>query len=629
MDKLKMHTPDKAEENFRKLSELFPNAVTETINDDGEVVRAIDKDVLMQEISAEVVDGPQERYQFTWPDKRKSVNISLAPIAKTLRLDRKHSVGSDGTLGSVDTKNIYIEGDNLDVLKLLQETYLGKVKIIYIDPPYNTGKDFIYKDSFFVEKEEYEERSGQTDEEGNRLVSNTETNGQFHTDWLNMIYPRLRLAKDLLTEDGVIFISIDDHEQENLKKMCTEIFGERNFIAQIVWERAFAPVNLKKHFSESHDYILCFAKNKEKCVCNGLPRTEEANSRYSNPDNDPRGDWASDNFSVGPAIKSNIYPITTPSGIDVYPPSGYSWRFSQKRTKQLINENRVWFGQDGKGVPRLKRFLSDVKQGITPMTIWKYEDVGHSQEASKNLKALFDGKAVFDYPKPVKLIKQLIQLYDDKDAIIMDFFAGSATTAQAVMELNSEDNGKRKYIMVQLPEKLEEGSNAYEMGLHDLGELGRERIVRAANQIRESAPLLAKEIDLGFRRLVCDSSNMLDVYYKPDDYEQEQISMFADNIKADRTPEDLLIQVMLDLGILLSSKIEEIAINGKKVFSVADGYLLACFDSAVNEETVTEIAKREPFYAVFRDSSIATDSVATNFDQIFETYSPKTQRKVL
>lgn len=419
MDKLKMQTVNKADENFKRLAEMFPNAVTEAKDENGEVVRAIDKDVLMQEINTKVVDGKEERYQFTWPDKKKSVLLANAPINKTLRPCREESVDFD------NTENLYIEGDNLEVLKLLQETYLGKIKMIYIDPPYNTGNDFVYNDEFGMRNEEWNEVSGNYDEDGNqitgKLEKNTESNGRFHTDWLNMIYPRLKIAKDLLTDDGVIFISMDDHEQENIRKICNEIFGESNFLAQVIWERAYSPVNLKKHFSESHDYIICYAKNIETCVCNGLPRSAEANDRYSNPDNDPRGAWKSSDLSVGPRIESKVYEITTPSGRKVLPPSGYCWRLDKKTFEQYVKDNRIWFGSDGNNVPSIKRFITEVKQGMTPMTVWKYTEVGHSQDAAQKLKRLFDGKAFFDYPKSVELIKRCLQLYTDNDCYVLDF----------------------------------------------------------------------------------------------------------------------------------------------------------------------------------------------------------------
>lgn len=623
MDKLNMHTANKADENFARLATMFPNAVTETIDENGEVVRAIDKDVLMQEISTKVVDGNEERYQFTWPDKKKAILAANAPISSTLRPCREKSVDFD------NTENLYIEGDNLDVLKLLQETYLGKVKMIYIDPPYNTGNDFVYNDDFAQSADEYMAGSGQYDADGNRLVQNSESNGRFHTDWLNMIYPRLKLAKDLLMDDGVIFISIDDNEQENIKKICDDIFGDSNFIAQIIWERAYSPVNLKKHFSESHDYIICYAKNKEEAVCNGLPRTDAANDRYSNPDNDPRGDWKSSDLSVGPIVESKVYEITTPSGRKVLPPNGYCWRLDRKKFDEFVEDNRIWFGEGGNNVPSIKRFISEVKQGITPMTVWKYTEVGHSQDAAQKLKNLFDGKAFFDYPKSVDLIKRCLQLYTSKDCFVLDFFSGSATTAHAVMQLNAEDGGHRKFIMVQLPEQTGEKSEAYKAGYKNICEIGKERIRRAGAKIKEENGLTAQVFDVGFRVLKLDSTNMKDVYYNPADFEPSLFDSVTDNIKEDRTPEDLLFQVMLELGVLLSSKIEESTIGGKRVFNVADGFLIACFDDNVTDETVKAIAQQKPYYAVFRDSSMATDSVATNFDQIFAAYSSETVRKVL
>ena len=622
MDKLKMHTPNKADENFAALAKLFPNAVTETIDPTtGEVVRAIDKDVLMQEINTRVVDGKEERYQFTWPDKKKAVLAANSPINATLRPCREESVDFD------TTENLYIEGDNLDVLKLLQETYLGRVKMIYIDPPYNTGNDFVYNDDFAESAEDYLDRSGQYDEDGNRLVQNTESNGRFHTDWLNMIYPRLKLAKSLLTEDGVIFISIDDNEVDNLRKISDEIFLGSNFIAQIIWERAYAPINLKKHFSTSHDYIIVYANNIALPVCNGLPRGTEQNKDYKNPDNDPRGPWKAGNPSVGPAVEKNIYEIISPSGRKMLPPSGRSWLYSKERFNELLSDNRIYWGSDGNSIWAPKMFLSEVKQGVTPMTIWKYSEVGHSQDATKQLKELFDGKAFFDYPKSVELIKRCIQLYSENDSIILDFFSGSATTAHAVMQLNAEDGGHRKFIMVQLPEPCDEKSEAYKAGYKNICEIGKERIRRAAKKIAEEHP--GVEFDGGFRVLKLDTSNMQEVYYTPAEFTQATLDGVADNIKPDRTPMDLLFQVMLDLGVLLSSKIEEKIICGKTVFNVEDNYLIACFDENITDEVITAIAKQKPYYFVMRDSSMADDSVATNFEQIFATYSPDTVRKVL
>ena len=623
MEHLNMQSMDKVAANVAKIRELFPNCVTERINSEGKLEHAIDFDMLKQELSDHVVDGLQERYQFTWPDKRKAILAANAPINKTLRPCREESVDFD------NTENLYIEGDNLEVLKLLQETYLGKVKMIYIDPPYNTGNDFVYNDDFKQSTEEYIENSGQLDEDGNRMVTNTESNGRFHTDWLNMIYPRLKLAKDLLDDEGVIFISIDDSEVGNLRKICDEIFGGRNFLAQIIWERAFAPVNLKKHFSPSHDYIICYANNIDNCVCNGLKRDDSSNSRYANPDNDPRGVWTSGDLSVGPAITEKIYEIITPSGRSVYPPSGYCWRLDKNTFFEYVKNKRIWFGENGDNVPRIKRFLSEVKQGITPMTIWKFKEVGSSQDASRNLKKLFDDKAFFEYPKSVPLIERCIQLYSNKKSLILDFFSGSATTAHAVMQLNAEDGGKRKFIMVQLPEECAENSEAYKAGYKNICEIGKERIRRAGQKIKEENPLTTQDLDIGFRVLKCDSSNMEDVYFTPKDYMDKQQSLFVDNIKKDRNDEDLLFDAMLKLDTPLSSKIERITIAGKTVYNVAQGHLMACFDKNVTDEVITAIAKEMPSYFVMRDSSQADDSVAINFEQIFNTYSPQTVRRVL
>lgn len=625
-DKLKMQTENLADKNFELLSKMFPNALTETItgyDDDGKpiVERAIDADVLRQEISCKVVEGKDERYQFTWPDKKKAVLLANTPIDKTLRPCREESVDFD------NTENLYIEGDNLEVLKLLHETYLGKVKMIYIDPPYNTGNDFVYEDDFTQSMDEYRENSGQFDDYGNRLVKNMDSNGRYHTDWLNMIYPRLKLAKDLLTDDGVIFISIDDNEQENLKKCCDEIFGSGNFVAQLIWERAFAPKNDAKYISNSHDYILMYAKKISDFVIGRLPRTEEANARYSNPDNDPRGGWQSDNLTVKTYSPSGDYPITTPSGRVVEPPAGRCWRLSKKVFLERLQDNRIWFGADGNGVPRIKRFLSELKfDGMAPTSLLFYKDVGHSQEGSQELIKIMDG-GVFDGPKPTRLLKRLITLSNlDKDSIVLDFFSGSATTAQALMEMNVEKNTCCKFIMVQVTENANDKKNT---GYKNICEIGKERIRRVSKRIKDEKGFVVENINLGFRVLKCDSSNMKDIYYTPSETQQSLFDTYADNIKEDRTPEDLLFQVMLDLGVLLSSKIEETTIAGKQVYNVADGFLIACFDKDVTEETVKAVAEKKPYYAVFRDSSMANDSVATNFDQIFASISPDTVRKVL
>lgn len=632
MEKLKMHTPDLAEENFHKLEAMFPNAVTETITGYDEkgraiIKRAIDADVLRQEISAQVVEGMQERYQFTWPDKKKSVVLANAPIAKTLRLDGSKSVRRDGTPGGIDSENIYIEGDNLDALKLLQETYLGKVKMIYIDPPYNTGSDFIYEDDFSQETGEYLENSGQYDEEGNRLVQNMESNGRFHTDWLNMLYPRLRIAKDFLTEDGVIFISIDDNEQENLKKICDEIFGQQNYIGIILWKKKTNGNNMG-FLPPVHDYILCYAKNQIEIEDMGYEVSNEfMNSKFSNPDNDERGSWTTMDLSAN--HKGPYFAIENPAtGEKFYPPEGRYWVFNENEIKQRIADGRIIFGRSGNSRPVQKVFAVNRKYNKIRAESW-WENKGINADATSEQKELFGVAKLFTSPKPVKLIRNLIEIVSNRNCIVMDFFSGSATTAHAMLQLNAEDGGHRRFIMIQFPEKCVEKSEAFKAGYHNICEIGEERIRRAGKKIKEESPLTTETLDIGFRVFHVDSTNMQDVYYRPDDYNQGQMELFAENIKPDRTPEDLLIQVMLDLGILLSSEIEEIVIAGKKVFSVAEGYLLACFDSDVTEETVTEIAKRNPFYAVFRDSGIASDSVAANFEQIFETYSPKTQRKVL
>ena len=590
----------------------------------GGVKRSIDFDKLRQLLSSDIVEGNEERYQFTWPDKRKAILAANAPINATLRPCPEESVDFD------TTQNLYIEGDNLDVLKCLKETYLHKVKMIYIDPPYNTGNDFVYEDDFAESASEYLANSGQFDEQGNRLVTNTESNGRFHTDWLNMIYPRLKVARDLLTEDGVIFISIDDNEAKNLKNITDEVFGERNFLAQVVWERAFSPINLMKHFSPSHDYVLCYAKNIDSAVCHGIGRSNEANGRYSNPDNDPRGVWSSSDISVGPAVQENIYPITTPSGRVVEPPAGRSWSLSRKAFRERLEDNRIWFGPNGDNTPRIKRFLSELrKTGITPMTIWKHTEVDHSQGATQKLAKLFDGKKYFDYPKPVSLIERCLQLYSDKDSLILDFFSGSATTAHAVMQLNAEDGGNRKFIMVQLPELTDEKSEAYKAGYKNICEIGKERIRRAGAKIKEENPEKAQNLDTGFRVLKLDSSNMKDVFYSPKETSQLELFRYVDNVKDDRTSEDLLFQVMLELGATLDSKIEESEVDGKTIYNVADGYLVACFDQEVSDEVVTAIAKMQPTYAVLRDTSLANDATATNFEQIFKTYAPNTTTKIL
>lgn len=694
MDRLKMHSLNKVDDNIKRIGALFPNCITERKREDGTVEYAIDFDILKQELSSVVVEGSEERYQFTWPDKKKSILLANAPIAKTLRPCREESVDFD------NTENLYIEGDNLDVLKLLQETYLGKIKMIYIDPPYNTGNDFVYNDDFAESADEYLANSGQFDEEGNRLVTNTESNGRFHTDWLNMIYPRLKIAKDLLAEDGIIIISIDDHELSGLRSLCDEVFGESNFVANVVWQKIHSVKNDARYFSENHEYAVIYARNIDSIKVGLLPRTAEMNDRYKNPDNDPRGPWQSGDLVASGERSNGHFIVKSPiTGKEFDVPQGKHWVYSKDNLQKLVDDNQVWFGLDGNSFPRKKRFLCDVQDGRTPSTLWLAEEVGHNQSATREVKAIFDDEKYFDFPKPIAYIKQFARLLSNKDCVVLDFFSGSATTAHAVMQLNAEDGGNRKFIMIQLPEETDEKSEAYKAGYKSICEIGKERIRRAGAKIKRDAlnktkrqqildslyeekqhfikeqdkswvemycsgeltlealktqligtNHLLEEIeefidkltvqfkmdinnfDTGFRVLKLDSTNMKDVYYNPADYELNLFDTLADNIKEDRTPEDLLFQVMLDLGVLLSSKIEESTIGGKKVFTVApntDKCLVACFDENVTEDVITEIAKKQPYYFVMRDSSIANDSVATNFEQIFATYSPNTVRKVL
>ena len=633
MEKLKMQTADMAERNVEMLGQMFPNCLTETINADGKLVRAIDFDKLRQELACEVVEGAEERYQFTWPDKRAAIRLANAPINKTLRPCREESVDFD------NTENLYIEGDNLEVLKLLRENYLGKVKMIYIDPPYNTGNDFVYNDDFAMGNDEFNPQSGLFNEEGqllvDRMVQNTESNGRFHTDWLNMIYPRLKVAKDLLTDDGVIFISIDDSEVENLRKAADEVFGADNFISSIIWEKKYAPANDAKWLSDNHDYILLYAKNKSNWHPQLLPRTEEMNSRYTNRDNDPRGVWKAADMTVKSYSAAYDYPITTPSGRVVYPAAGRCWNTSKENFEKLVQDNRIWFGERGDNVPAVKKFLSEVKDGMVPMTIWKYTEVGHNQEGRQEVKVLFDGKGYFDGPKPIRLLSRILQIANlEKDSLVLDFFSGSATTAHAVMQLNAEDGGNRKFIMVQLPEKTDEKSEAYKAGYKNICEIGKERIRRAGKKIKEENATKEgiEHLDAGFRVLKLDESNMADVYYTPADTPIQATLAFdalVDNIREGRTAEDLLFQVLPECNLPLSSKIETREIHGKKVFVVNDGYLMACFDNDINDAVITAIAKEEPYYFVMCDRSIASDSVADNFDQIFNAYSKETVRRIL
>ncbi len=618
-----MESMDIVAQNVENIGNLFPDCITEARDENGKIQKVVDRDRLMQKFSHKIIGGYNERYEFTWVGKNTSRVEANTTTNKTLRPCIEESKDWD------NTENLYIEGDNLEVLKLLQNSYFNKVKMIYIDPPYNTGNDFIYVDDFAQNIDEYEEAKGSFDEEGNRLFKNTDTNGRFHSDWCSMIYPRLVLARNLLADDGVIFISIDDNEQENLKKICDEVFGEKNFIAQVIWERAYAPVNLKKHFSENHDYIICYAKDIDKAICNGLPRASEANDRYSNPDNDPRGIWKSDNLSVGPVIQSKVYEIITPSGRKVLPPNGRCWCYTKDRFIEMIKDNRIWFGKDGNNVPSIKRFLSEVKQSVTPMTIWKYSEVGHSQDAKQNLKKLFDGKSFFDYPKSVELIKRCIQLYSNESSIIIDFFSGSATTAHAVMQLNAEDGGKRKFIMVQLPEKTDEKSEAFKAGYENICEIGKERIRRAGEKIKEEAGLNGQGLDIGFRVLNLDSSNMKDIYYSADEYDQGMLENMQSNTKEDRTDLDLLFGCLVDWGLELDKPYTTKVINGHKVHIYNDGDLVACFENDLDMKTIDEIAKLQALRVIFCDNSFVDSATKINVAEHFKMIAPDTDIKVI
>ncbi len=620
MEKLKMKSRDVMGGNVEKIAALFPHCVTERIGKDGTAELAIDFDKLRAELSNDALEDGEERYQFTWPDKRAASRLANEPVNLTLRPCREESVDFD------TTENLYIEGDNLDVLKVLRETYLGQVKMIYIDPPYNTGNDFVYNDDFTQGKEDFEQSSGLFDAEGNQTIDpmqrNTEANGRFHTDWLNMIYPRLKVARDLLTEDGVIFISIDDNEVENLKKVCCEIFGGQNFVGMFIWEKRLNREN-RKAISVRHDYVICFLKNIEVGKIAQLPMDEKALSNYGNPDNDPRGLWKSDpaHTQAGHGTKNQFYTLVAPNGNVHHLPSGRCWIYTETVMKEAIADNRIWFGRDGNGVPRVKTYLYAKERGLTPETMLFAKDMSTNEGAKNELKKLFDGYAVFETPKPINLLKHLSTIATDSNSLILDFFSGCSTTAHAVMKLNAEDGGHRKFIMVQLPEVTDEKSEARKAGYANICEIGKERIRRAGKKVKEEAGLQGQGLDTGFRVLKLDSSNMEDVFYTPDKFDPSLLDSLVDNIKADRSGEDLLFQVMLDLGIELSAKIERKEVAGKEVFSVDDDYLLACFDNDVNETTIEEMAKLLPTHLVIRDASAANDNVLDNFDQIIESYS--------
>lgn len=624
MEKLKMQTADGVQDNISRIAELFPECVTEVLGQGG-VKRSVDFDKLRQLLSSDIVEGNEERYQFTWPDKRKAILAANAPINATLRPCPEESVDFD------TTQNLYIEGDNLDVLKCLKETYLHKVKMIYIDPPYNTGNDFVYEDDFAESAAEYLANSGQFDEQGNRLVTNTESNGRFHTDWLNMIYPRLKVARDLLSEDGVIFISIDDNEVENLRKVCDEVFGECNFESCVTWRRRTNQPNDKsKMIAKVAENIVVYAKNGEYLAKNkafyGVPLSEDRKMEYKNPDKDPNGPWSTNPWKAATGRGGTIYSITTPTGRCFTE----TWYGSKQTFETLVKEGRVHWTDNGNGFPRIKIYLKDAeKEGQAAINFFTCDKYGSNQEGSAEVEVLFNKKGIFDNPKPTKLLKSLLLLASNKDSIILDFFSGSSSTAHAVMQLNAKDGGNRKFIMVQLPELTDEKSEAYKAGYKNICEIGKERIRRAGAKIKEENPDKAQNLDTGFRVLKLDSSNMKEVFYSPKETSQLELFTLVDNVKDDRTSEDLLFQVMLELGATLDSKIEESKVDGKTIYNVGDGYLVACFDQDVSDDVVKAIAKMQPTYAVLRDTGMADDATATNFEQIFKTYAPNTTARIL
>jgi len=639
MEKLKLHSKDLTAENIAKLAALFPNCVTETKSEDGTLKNAIDFDLLRQELSADLVEGPQERYRLDWPGKREALATANAPIAKTLRPCREESVNFDST------KNLYIEGDNLEALKLLQETYLNKVKMIYIDPPYNTGHDFVYEDDFKESSGDYLERSNQTDARGNRLVANTEANGRFHSDWLTMMFSRLRIARNLLSDDGSIFISIDDGEAQNLRKVCDEVFGESNFQADISWQKRYTRSNNTIDFTTVVEHLFVYSKSDDFEV-NLLPRSKEADARYTNPDGDSRGPWkgASMLNPATPEKRPNLcYPIINPNTGTSTAPTTNAWRRSKDEFERLGKENLLYWGIDGRlAVPSIKMFLSEAR-GLTPVNFWEHTYAGNTDQGTAELNSLMGGK-FFDNPKPTQLITRVLEHASKPDDIILDFFSGSATTAHAAMQLNAEDGGRRRHIMVQLPEACDEKSAAFKAGYKTIAEIGKERIRRAGTKIRagldaqlegelpgteKHTEITAKlaNLDTGFRVLKVDTSNMADVYYRPDEVTQDGLGMQVENIKPDRSPEDLLFQVLLDWGVDLALPIEQQSIADKTVFFVDGNALAACFDTGLDEDFVKELAKREPLRAVFRDASFANDATKINIEQIFKALSPHTELK--
>ena len=626
MDKMRMESIDMTAQNIEKIGALFPNCITETKDADGKPKKAINFDLLRQMLSGDVLEG-DEAYEFTWVGKKAAIVEANKPIRKTLRPCKEESVNWDST------ENLYIEGDNLEVLKLLQESYLGKVKMIYIDPPYNTGHDFVYPDSFIMDNDDYDEGTGYFDEDGNVNYSreNSSTAGKYHSDWCSMMYSRLMLARNLLTDDGIIFISIDDNEINNIITIGEEVFGQENYIATFIWEKRKTREN-RKIVSVRHDYVVCFTKMFEsRADAIGLElMDEDAIGRYKNPDNDPRGVWTSVPAIAqgGHGTKSQFYTLTSPKGLHFDPPSGSCWRYTQEKMNEAIADNRIWFGSDGTGVPRIKKFLTEGKQGLTPETILFADKIGTNDSAKRELVSLFEGTAVFETPKPASLLAHLVRITNNgEDGIFMDFFSGTATTAHAVMQLNAEDGGHRKFIMVQLPEPCDEKSEAYKAGYPNICEIGKERIRRAAKKIAEEHP--DAKFDGGFRVLKLDDTNMKDVYYAPADYEQNVLDLLESNIKEDRTDLDLLFGCLLEWGLPLSLPYQSEDIEGCTVHNYNDGDLIACFDENIPDSVIKTIAKRQPLRAVFRDSSFASSPSKINVTQIFKELAPDTSVKVL
>lgn len=626
MEKLKMHSSSFTDVNVDLISEFFPNCITEVMGANGSLKRAIDFSLLQQELSNDLVQDGQEKYQINWPGKKEALLAANSPIAKTLRPVREISVDFDST------KNLVIEGDNLDALKLLQETYLGRVKMIYIDPPYNTGNDFIYEDDFSQSNEEYLKKSNQKDTSGVKLVANQESNGRFHSDWLSMMYSRLKLARTLLSDDGVIFISIDDNELANLKRICEEIFGEQNFVAQIEWQKRYTRSNNTDTFTTVIEHILCFGKSDFKPFL--LGRTEEANSRYLNPDNDPRGPWKAMPFTsqASPGQRPNLcYEIKNPFTQEILVPKRKAWRSSKAVFEKYVEDKLVWWGIDGTASsPSIKKFLSEARSGMTPINFWSHEFAGNTDIANREIKELFVD-SVFDTPKPTLLIKRMLELATDGSDIVMDFFAGSGTTAQAVMQANAEDSGSRQFILVQVPHECDPRTEAFKAGYKTISSICMERIRRAGQKIKSESALTAENLDIGFRVLSVDTSNMSDVYYNPDAISQDLLSEQEDNVRSDRTAEDLLFQVLLDWGVDLSLPISSETIQDKSVFFVDENALVACFDKqgGIDEDFVKELAKRQPLRVVFRDAGFKSDSVKINVEQIFKLLSPSTEVKCI